>query len=68
MEPLSITVYDLYVITYGDDEEFKEKLKQGVYLEGWVKSNRDNKAVGFIDFNDGTNFKGIQLVYSRDKL
>jgi asparaginyl-tRNA synthetase len=68
MEPLSITVYDLYVITYGDDQEFKEKLNQGVYLEGWVKSNRDNKAVGFIDFNDGTNFKGIQLVYSRDNL
>jgi len=67
MEPLSITVYDLYAITFGDDEELKAKLKS-VFLEGWIKSNRGNKAVGFIDFNDGTNFKGVQLVYSRDKL
>lgn len=68
MEPLSITVYDLYAITYGDEDELKQKLSKGVFLEGWVKSNRDNKSVGFIDFNDGTRFKGVQLVYSRDKL
>ncbi|NCA96230.1 MAG: asparagine--tRNA ligase, partial [Methanomicrobia archaeon] len=68
MEPLSITIYDLYAITYGDEQELKDKLNQGVFLEGWIKSNRDNKAVGFIDFNDGTKFKGIQLVYSRDQL
>ncbi|MFA5481091.1 MAG: asparagine--tRNA ligase [Bacilli bacterium] len=68
MEPLSITVYDLYAITYGDEPELKEKLNNNIFLEGWIKSNRDNKAVGFIDFNDGTNFKGVQLVYSRQNL
>ena len=68
MEPLSITIYDLYAITYGDEQDLKDKLHQGVFMEGWIKSNRDNNAVGFIDFNDGTNFKGIQLVYSRDQL
>ncbi len=37
-----------------------------VELEGWVKTNRDNGAVGFIEFNDGTAFKSIQLVYSKE--
>lgn len=37
-----------------------------VHLEGWVRSNRDNGSVGFIEFNDGSYFKNIQLVYSID--
>ncbi|MFA6755332.1 MAG: asparagine--tRNA ligase [Bacilli bacterium] len=44
---------------------FDSKLKNGteVTLSGWVRSNRDNGAIGFIDFNDGSYFKNIQLVY-----
>src|SRR5574344_2943140 len=43
-------------------------LKDGtsVHLEGWVRSNRDNGTVGFIEFNDGSYFKNLQLVYSKD--
>lgn len=37
-----------------------------VVLEGWVRSNRNNGSVGFIDFNDGSCFKNVQLVYSKD--
>ena len=37
-----------------------------VFLEGWVRGNRDNGSVGFIEFNDGTTFKNIQLVYTSD--
>ena len=37
-----------------------------VVLEGWVRSNRDNGSVGFIDFNDGSYFKNVQLVYTKD--
>ena len=33
-----------------------------VTVGGWVKSTRDNKAFGFIDLNDGTTFKGAQIV------
>jgi len=43
----------------------KEKLGE-VTLEGWVRTNRDNGTIGFIEFNDGTYFKNIQLVYSKD--
>ncbi len=39
---------------------------QEVTLEGWVKSHRNNGSVGFIEFNDGSYFKNIQLVYDKD--
>ena len=34
-----------------------------VTLEGWVRNNRGQSNFGFIDFNDGTYFKNVQLVY-----
>lgn len=52
----------LYESILSKDNEFITGTK--VHLEGWVKTNRDNGAVGFIEFNDGTFFKNIQLVYS----
>ncbi|VWL85732.1 asparagine--tRNA ligase [Oceanivirga miroungae] len=36
-----------------------------VKLEGWVKKNRDQKEFGFIEFNDGTAFNPIQVVYDK---
>lgn len=38
-------------------------LGKTVELDGWIKKNRDQKNFGFIEFNDGTNFKSIQVVY-----
>lgn len=38
-------------------------MNQEVILEGWVRNHRKQKEFGFIDFNDGTCFKTIQLVY-----
>ena len=35
---------------------------------GWARSIRDSKALGFIDLNDGTCFKGVQVVFEADKL
>lgn len=37
-----------------------------VTIGGWVKSTRDNKAFGFIDVNDGTTFKGTQVIVKND--
>ena len=39
-----------------------------VFLAGWVKSARDMKNFGFIDLNDGTCFKGVQVVLDANKL
>ena len=35
---------------------------------GWVKTVRDSKSFGFIELNDGSNFKNCQIVFDRDKL
>ena len=65
MEPVKTTNFDLYDIVLAGDDEEKETLKS-VLLQGWVRTNRDNGAVGFIEFNDGTYFKNVQLVYSKE--
>ncbi len=36
---------------------------QEVVLEGWVRNHRKQKEFGFIDFNDGTYFSTMQIVY-----
>jgi asparaginyl-tRNA synthetase len=33
-----------------------------ITLRGWVRSRRDSKGVTFIELNDGSRFKSIQLV------
>ena len=35
---------------------------------GWARTVRDSKAVGFTEINDGSSFKGVQVVFERDKL
>ena len=35
---------------------------------GWVRTNRDSKALGFMEINDGSCFKGVQVVFEREKL
>ena len=37
-----------------------------VTLEGWVRNNRNQSNFGFIDFNDGTYFQNLQLVYEKE--
>lgn len=39
-----------------------------VLIAGWVKSARGGKSFGFLDINDGSCFKGIQVVFDADKL
>ena len=35
-----------------------------VQVEGWIRTNRDNGSIGFIELNDGTYFKNVQIVYN----
>ena len=39
---------------------------KSVTLGGWVRNLRDSKAFGFIDLNDGSYFKSIQVVFERE--
>jgi len=37
-----------------------------VRLGGWVRTLRDNKHFGFIELNDGSFFKSVQIVFNED--
>ena len=44
-------------------EDYENK---DIVLEGWVRNNRNQSNFGFIDFNDGTYFQNLQLVYDKE--
>lgn len=37
-----------------------------VKIEGWIRNSRFSKNVGFIDLNDGSTFKNIQVVVGKE--
>lgn len=43
-------------------------LNQSVEINGWIRSNRDQKSFGFIVLNDGTHFNSVQVVYEKEAL
>lgn len=38
-------------------------LEKEVILQGWIRTSRSSKTFGFIELNDGSFFKNIQIVY-----
>ena len=50
---------------YENKENYENKQ---VTVAGWVKSARGGKAFGFLDLNDGSSFKGVQVVFDADKI
>lgn len=48
---------------YNNADSFSAKT---VVLGGWIRNIRDSKAFGFIDLNDGSCFKSIQVVFERE--
>ena len=48
-------------------ELFKNTSKykdQEITLQGWIKTVRDSKTFGFIELNDGSFFKNVQIVFN----
>ena len=39
-----------------------------VTVSGWVRTIRDSKSIGFVELNDGSCLKGLQIVLEEDKL
>lgn len=56
----TLVIKDLYQNT-------KKFVSTEVTLEGWVRTLRDSKSFGFIELNDGSFFKNVQIVFT-DKL
>jgi asparaginyl-tRNA synthetase len=51
------------LLAAGPDYEGRE-----VTVCGWVKTVRNNKALGFIEMNDGSCFRGLQVVLEESRL
>ena len=51
-----VTVKELY-------KETKSFVDKEIELAGWVRTARESKTFGFIELNDGTFFKNVQIVY-----
>ena len=49
-------------------EDMQKYSGASVTVGGWVRNLRDSKAFGFIDLNDGSYFKSVQVVFERDKI
>ncbi|KAA0549515.1 asparagine--tRNA ligase [Bacillus sp. BGMRC 2118] len=45
---------------YRNQENYKEK---SVQISGWIRTLRDSKTIGFMELNDGTFFKSVQIVF-----
>ncbi len=57
-----MTVRELYdLVSYGSEVEVDAV--EYIQLQGWVRTNRQGKNVGFIEINDGTYFRNAQCVY-----
>lgn len=51
-----LTIKNLYKVP----KDFEDK---SVTIEGWVKTVRDSKTFGFLELNDGSFFKNLQIVF-----
>ena len=47
---------------------YEKYLDKEVTVCGWIKTIRNSKSIGFIELNDGSCFKNIQVVVGEDKI
>ena len=52
-----VTVKSLY-------KETDKYVNKEITIDGWTKTVRDSKTFGFIELNDGTFFKNVQIVFT----
>ncbi|AEV67764.1 asparaginyl-tRNA synthetase [Acetivibrio clariflavus DSM 19732] len=57
----TITIKSLY-------RQTKEFVDKEITVAGWVRTIRDSKAFGFIEVNDGTFFKNLQVVFEEQNI
>ena len=50
---------------FRESEKFADK---EITIEGWIRTNRGSNKFGFIELNDGTFFKSVQVVYEKEFL
>ena len=50
-----------------DVQKAPESYVGAITVCGWVRTVREGKSVGFIELNDGTSFRPVQIVYENDE-
>ena len=50
-----------------DIQKAPESFAGPITVCGWVRTVREGKAFGFIELNDGTSFRPVQIVYANDE-
>ena len=50
-----------------DIQKAPESFVGAITVCGWVRTVREGKAFGFIELNDGTSFRPVQIVYANDE-
>ena len=50
-----------------DIQKAPESYVGAITVCGWVRTVREGKAFGFIELNDGTSFRPVQIVYANDE-
>ncbi len=48
------------------EKDYEKFIDQEVEIAGWIKNSRFQKNLGFIELNDGTQFKPVQVVVDKD--
>lgn len=56
---MEISIKDLFAKT-------QELIETDIIIKGWIRTNRSSNKFGFIEVNDGTFFKSVQVVYEQD--
>ena len=50
-----------------DIQKAPESFVGAITVCGWVRTVREGKTFGFIELNDGTSFRPVQIVYANDE-
>lgn len=49
-------------------QRFSDFAQQRVLVKGWLRTVRNSKTFGFMELNDGSCFRGCQIVFEEEKL
>ncbi|MCD8574836.1 MAG: asparagine--tRNA ligase [Erysipelotrichaceae bacterium] len=60
--PTFMTVQECFDVISADNPLELDGIEL-IHLQGWVRTNRSNNHIGFIELNDGTSFRNVQCVY-----
>lgn len=57
-------IYTINNLLVNNNEKSHQQTSEEVTINGWVRSNRNGKSVGFLDINDGSSINNLQAVYN----